>query len=209
MKKLKIVAFGDSLTAGSALSEGDKNWTDIIAERFSAEVVNSGIGGHNTAQGLERFNRDVLEHSPDIAIICFGMNDHVISSKSGVAAVSEEDFRENLTKMVEDCRKNEIRPVLVTPNAVMENFYFTRHPLSLYEKLGGANAVLKRYVDIIISVAKEKEVPFADIFEATKRRNLESLLRTPTHGGFADGVHPYGDGILLYAELIASAIENI
>ncbi len=111
--------------------------------------------------------------------------------------------------MVDDCRKNEICPVLVTPNAVMEKFYFTRHPISLYEKLGGANAVLKRYVDIIISVAKEKDVPFVDVFEATRGRSLDKFLRTPEHGGFEDGVHPYGAGIILYADLITAVIEKM
>ena len=48
MKKLKVVAFGDSLTAGSALHEGDPNWTDLLASMFDVDIINAGIGGNTS-----------------------------------------------------------------------------------------------------------------------------------------------------------------
>ena len=38
MKRLKIVAFGDSLTAGVAVPKDENNWTDILAA-FSVPIL--------------------------------------------------------------------------------------------------------------------------------------------------------------------------
>ena len=208
MKKLKIVAFGDSLTAGSALSETDTNWTDLLAKAFNAEVINSGIGGHTSAQGLERMERDVTAHSPDAVLICFGMNDHVIKDKEGSAKVAEDDFCRNLAQMVTSVRASGAIPILITPNSVIEEYYFTRHPREWYEEVGGANAQLSRYCARIREVAKSLSVPLADVFSASRKSDLKTLLRTPMQGNFADGVHPYGAGIPFYANVIIPVLKE-
>ena len=207
MSRLKIAAFGDSLTAGSALKAGQKNWTDLLAERLQAEVLNCGVGGNTSGEGLARMEADVIAHRPDVVLICFGMNDHVIVDADGRTKTSEAEFAENLTEMAARARKIGAKPVFVTPNAVMEEYYFTRHPRDWYAAAGGANAKLARYCAIVRSLAEKLSVPLADMFAESGKRELAKLLRTPEHGGFADGVHPYGDGIALYADVILAALQ--
>ena len=207
MSRLKIAAFGDSLTAGSALKAGQKNWTDLLAERLQAEVLNCGVGGNTSGEGLARMEADVIAHRPDVVLICFGMNDHVIVDADGRTKTSEAEFAENLTEMAARVRRIGAKPVFVTPNAVMEEYYFTRHPRDWYAAAGGANAKLARYCAIVRSLAEKLSVPLADMFAESGKRELAKLLRTPEHGGFADGVHPYGDGIALYADVILAALQ--
>lgn len=38
-------------------------------------IVNAGISGDNVLGGLERLERDVLRHNPDLTVVCFGLND--------------------------------------------------------------------------------------------------------------------------------------
>ena len=206
MNKRKIVAFGDSLTAGSALRAGERNWTDILAQRLNAEVLNRGVGGHTSTQGLARMETDVLRQAPDVVILCFGMNDHVITDAEGNAKTPPEQFRKNLTEMLRRVREIGAVPVLVTPTAVIEVYYFTRHPREWYGEKG-ANGQLARYCDIIRKVAKEERVALADLFTESQGWDLSELLRTPDNGGFEDGVHPYGRGIDFYAEVILPVLK--
>jgi lysophospholipase L1-like esterase len=38
-------------------------------------VINAGVGGDSAPGGLERLERDLLSRKPDLAIVCFGLND--------------------------------------------------------------------------------------------------------------------------------------
>ena len=38
-------------------------------------MINAGISGSNAPHGLERLERDVLAHHPDLTVVCFGLND--------------------------------------------------------------------------------------------------------------------------------------
>ncbi len=209
MKKLKVVAFGDSLTAGSALHEGDPNWTDLLASMFDVDIINAGIGGNTTTEALSRIESDVYAQKPDIVLIAFGMNDHVIVDVDGRTNTEQSVFRNNLIAIIDGVRGIGAKPILITPNAVMEEYYFTRHPVQWYAPVGGANEQLAVYCDIIRSVADEYEVPLADIFKESCKYDLSKLLRTPDHGGFDDGVHPYGDGIQFFAEIIHPLLLSV
>ncbi len=38
-------------------------------------MINAGLSGGTAEQGLNRLERDVLRYSPDLCIVCFGLND--------------------------------------------------------------------------------------------------------------------------------------
>jgi acyl-CoA thioesterase I len=49
-----------------------------LAQRFPHAVINvivTAIGGENSEKGAERFERDVLNHKPDVVTIDYGLND--------------------------------------------------------------------------------------------------------------------------------------
>jgi len=51
---------------------------NILATLFPnvpVNIVNAGISGDNATHGCERVERDVLRHSPDLTVVCYGLND--------------------------------------------------------------------------------------------------------------------------------------
>jgi acyl-CoA thioesterase-1 len=77
-RKTRIVALGDSLTAGYGLRPSDAfpaRLERMLRERDHAiEVINEGVSGDDAAGGLSRLSR-VLAHNPDIVIVALGAND--------------------------------------------------------------------------------------------------------------------------------------
>ena len=75
----KIVAFGDSLTAGFGLTERE-SYPYLLQERLNAdgydyEVVNAGVSGDTSLGGLERIDWVLEQENVKILILELGAND--------------------------------------------------------------------------------------------------------------------------------------
>jgi acyl-CoA thioesterase-1 len=76
-----IVCLGDSLTAGANATvvgkdDKSKSWPAFLQNKVNIPVINAGVSGNTTAQGLARVKRDVLSKNPRIVIILLGGNDY-------------------------------------------------------------------------------------------------------------------------------------
>jgi len=73
-----IVAFGDSLTAGYGADPGesypDYMEKDLNANGYHYQVINQGISGNTTKDGVDRL-QDALRLKPVLVIVAFGGND--------------------------------------------------------------------------------------------------------------------------------------
>jgi acyl-CoA thioesterase-1 len=92
-----IVAFGDSLSAGYGADPG-KSFPDFLQKDLDAtglhwRVVNSGVSGNTTTDGLYRV-REVLAYKPRITIVEFGGND-------GLRGLPLETTRNNLEQIIQ------------------------------------------------------------------------------------------------------------
>ncbi|HEY3990073.1 MAG TPA: arylesterase [Acidobacteriaceae bacterium] len=103
-----IVAFGDSLTAGYGTDAGnsypDFLERDLNAEGFHYHVVNAGISGNTTKDGLERLD-DVIALKPAVVIVAFGGND-------GLRGLPIDSTRKNLDRIVSTLQRAGIKVVL-------------------------------------------------------------------------------------------------
>jgi acyl-CoA thioesterase I len=70
----QIVCFGDSLTAGTGAARG-KEYPAQLSRLIRRPVINAGVPGDTTAEGLARLERDVLDRSPRLVLITLGGND--------------------------------------------------------------------------------------------------------------------------------------
>src|SRR5438105_4847488 len=75
----KIIAFGDSLTAGFGLSEKE-SYPYLLQEKLKAdgynyEVVNAGVSGDTSLGGLERSDWVLDQENAKIVILELGAND--------------------------------------------------------------------------------------------------------------------------------------
>jgi lysophospholipase L1-like esterase len=71
-----IVCFGDSVTEGVGANAGH-DYPTQLARLLREPVINAGIRGDTTDDGLRRLEDDVLSHQPRLVIVEFGGNDYL------------------------------------------------------------------------------------------------------------------------------------
>lgn len=103
-----IVAFGDSLTAGYGTEPG-QSYPDFLQklldeEHYRYRVVNLGISGNTTKDGVERL-KDVIALKPALVIVEFGGND-------GLRGLPITSTRDNLDNIVRGLKEANIQVVL-------------------------------------------------------------------------------------------------
>src|SRR5580704_9303722 len=103
-----IAAFGDSLSAGFGVAPG-KSFPDdlqrlIDAAGFQYRVVNLGVSGDTTTDGVERLPTVLAVH-PAIVILEFGGND-------GLRGLPVTSARKNFAQMIETLQMAHIQILL-------------------------------------------------------------------------------------------------
>ncbi len=96
-KNEKVVAFGDSLIFGVGATKG-KDFISLLGERIGKDIVNLGVSGNTTEDGIRRVN-EVLEEDPGIVILLLGGNDYL-------RRIPEEKTRENLETLIQTFTAN-------------------------------------------------------------------------------------------------------
>jgi acyl-CoA thioesterase-1 len=103
-----IVCFGDSLTAGLGIGSTASYPADLQrlldAAGYHYRVVNEGVSGDTTKDGLERIDR-VLAHKPQIVILEFGGND-------GLRGLPVSMAQQNIASMIERLQRGGVKVAL-------------------------------------------------------------------------------------------------
>lgn len=103
-----IVCFGDSLTAGLGI-ESAASYPAVLQHLLDAagyryRVVNEGVSGDTTKDGLERIDR-VLAHKPQIVVLEFGGND-------GLRGLPVSMAQQNIATMIERLQRGGVKVAL-------------------------------------------------------------------------------------------------
>lgn len=104
----RIVALGDSLTAGLGLAP-DQAYPALLQARLKSagldyEVINAGVSGDTSAGGLERLEW-ALQGNVKILIVALGGND-------ALRGLPADALAANLSQIIERARARQIRVVL-------------------------------------------------------------------------------------------------
>ena len=108
VKNFKIVAFGDSLTAGYGVELKDSYPSilqDILNKNsdINFELINMGISGETTSGGLDRVDF-ILEQKPDLILLGLGANDMLRGTDVNVAKNNLDSilkkFKDNNQKVI-------------------------------------------------------------------------------------------------------------
>jgi acyl-CoA thioesterase-1 len=103
-----IVCFGDSLTAGHGVTAGqtypDYLQRDLDSRGYAYHVINKGIDGNTTKDGVDRL-KDVLALHPQIVVVEFGGND-------GLRGLPISVTRQNLDQIVSTLLESKVKVVL-------------------------------------------------------------------------------------------------
>ena len=197
----KILCFGDSVTFGVTQQysgsggirpvlttvEGyvPKLWR-LLEERFGTgfELVNEGIGGENTREGLDRIDTMIRRHEPDLILILEG----IVDVNNDVARFPV--VRSNLAEMM--------RIGILRGKFVIIGTYLPVNPDG-FRVFAVEN--ITRLNDVIRQEGKRKNVPIADHEVAAPKR---------FRGVGSDGVHPNNLGYETMAQVwFESIVEKL
>lgn len=100
-----VVAFGDSLTFGTGAGRG-QGYPQVLAARTGLRVINAGVPGEVTGEGLQRLPGVLTACAPSLLILCHGGNDLL-------RGVDDRAIADNLSAMVALARKRKIDVLLI------------------------------------------------------------------------------------------------
>jgi acyl-CoA thioesterase-1 len=105
----KIVAFGDSLTAGFGLTENESYpyllQQKLNADGFDYEVVNAGVSGETSLGGLERIDWVLGMDNVKILVLELGANDLL-------RGVPPAKLRSNLEQIIQKAQAKNVKVLL-------------------------------------------------------------------------------------------------
>lgn len=150
-----VVCFGDSITYGIGAG-GKPTYPDLLADKLGVEVINDGIPGDTTADGVRRLDA-LLDLDPWLVVVELGGND--LLDRRPLEAV-ETDLRTILETLLDE----QVLPVLV---AVSGPFGFD-------------------YDDLFERLAKEYRIPLiADALpDILRRPGLKADTIHPNAAGY-------------------------
>jgi acyl-CoA thioesterase-1 len=180
-KPVKIVALGDSLTAGYQLPAGDtfpaRLEQALKAKGLAVEIVNAGVSGDTSTGGLARLDWSVPEGT-DAVILELGANDML-------RGIEPKVTREALDAIVRKLKERGIEVLLcgmLAPPNLGADYARAFNPI--YPQLASAHGVL-----------------FYPFFLNGVAANASLNLR--------DGMHPNADGVAAIVERILPKVEEL
>lgn len=209
-----LAFFGDSVTHGEfEFTNGYKEsvhrpelvFHKLLSDRIKAEfgtevtVINAGIGGNFSDDGLARIQTDVLDKKPDFCCVMFGTND-VTNARKGQEALDK--YAQNMKEIIRKLQAQNIEVVLMTPGMLCSRgvkgfkggWWFIH---KYYESLqkGGK---MDQYVDAMRKVAKEMNVPVADAYAEWKALEKKGVDTTAM---LVNGMnHPTAEAHKIFAD---------
>lgn len=195
-ERLRIVAWGDSVTAGTWLQPGERiggGFAAALKERFpqaDIELVTVGWPGKNSEMffaeppGSEwNYVARILDSRPDLILMEF-VND---------AGLSSDIWQKNYTRVVEDVRRIGAELILMTPHYVRPDW------MGLTEEKR-CDEDPRPYVQFLRKFAREHSIALADV-----SRSYGGLWRRgiPYTTLLVNGInHPNADGMKLFQKAL-------
>ena len=177
----RIVALGDSLTAGLGLSPSQAYpallQQRLTAEGFNFEVVNAGVSGDTSAGGLARLDW-ALTGDVQVLVVALGGND-------GLRGLPVQQLKQNLSQIIERARARRIAVVLAGMEAPPNH---------------GWEYVVD-FHQVFTDLAQKYHVAFVPFLLQGVAGHDELNQR--------DGIHPTAQGARMVADTVWAALKPI
>ncbi len=179
---IRILAFGDSLTAGYGLPDLKEAFPAQLERAlkekgYNVTVIQGGVSGETTTGGRARIDW-MLAEKPDAVIVALGGND-------ALRAVDPAVTLESMDAIVKRIKKDNL-PVLVAGMMAPPNL---------------GSDYTKRFAGAFSKVAKDNDALFYPFF-------LEGVAGIPTLNQ-RDRIHPTPEGVAVMVKGILPAAEKL
>ncbi|KAA6350136.1 Acetylxylan esterase [termite gut metagenome] len=186
IKDGETVAFmGNSITAQGWKQGGYVRLIVSALESVGIKItpIPAGISGNKSNDMLARLDKDILSKHPDWMTLSCGVND----VWHGERGVELEDYKKNITEIVDHAITGNVKVILLTATVIGEEDNNNNR------KLAGYNNFLRQ-------LAKERGLPLADL-NADFQEILGKMETTPESRYLtSDGVHMKPEGNVLMAK---------
>lgn len=202
-----MVSIGDSITVGYSATRKEYSWSYRLYNMISQfqeqdlRYFNSGISGNlispgsrayyhedsGKPSGVERFERDVIQHEPDLVILAFGLND----LRCGTPV---DTFLKELDSIVMNIQKK-LQALIV----VVNTYFITGYKAYPVAWDHADIDIAKMYNSHMQKYAEENGLLYADIFSA--QGEADWVVDR-------DMIHPNNLGHLLIANKIFETIAT-
>lgn len=184
----KIVAYGDSVTAGGG-------WTTDLSAYFNTNIINAATPGYLSNNGVNTFDSHVAVHDPDIVLLMFGIND---ATQSSITTGTLTTFKNNMKTLYDKCIAIGAKPIFMTTNNVKVSTFagYTER----YSAVGGFETYFPQYQQTIRDLATETGSDCIDIYADWASLDYTSYL--------FDTVHPNSAGYDVILATIKTYLEN-
>lgn len=167
----------------------------VLFPSVPVNIINAGISGGNASQGLERLERDVLCHRPDLTVVCFGLND-AWRGPDGIA-----DYTRCLSGIFNALQENGSEVIFMTPN-MMAAEVSCHLPEHFFPDARGAvkvqnDGIMDEYMDAARELCARMEVPVCDCYAKWKRLQASGADVTDLLANYIN--HPNRDLNWLFA----------
>lgn len=186
--KLRYVAFGDSITAGSGLESKSMSYPYVVADILGTKTTNRGVGGSTLGYDNENLERhciadDVVKttqngYTYDIISVTGGSNDKSLTIPLG----NLDDYKKSSVYGA----LNIIADTLTKTYSNAFIFFMTpiKNPSCLGVNSAGYN--LEDVSNAIKQVAEKYGIPVLDLFNTSQFENVDCGMNNPD----CDGWHP-------------------
>ena len=180
-RPLRLLALGDSLTAGYGLPQPDgfvpRLERALRDKGYNVQVINAGVSGDTTAGGLARLDW-ALADKPDAVLVELGANDML-------RGLDPDATRANLDAILKRVTERRL-PVLLA---------------GMYATPSLGSAYTTRFNAIYPDLARKYDVPLYPFF-------LDGVA-TDTVLNQQDGIHPSAEGVRIIVERITPYVARL
>ena len=153
--------------SGESYAEKVKKIFSMLYPTANITIVNAGMSGNSAGVGYSHLKEDVLSFSPDLTVVCYGLND------SNQKEAGLEHYKESLRKIFNDLKDAGSEVIFMTPNMCTDRIDFS---FKEKEEIAAAKKVsdtvnegwLDRYIESAKQVCAEEDVPVCDCYEIWK-----------------------------------------
>lgn len=139
----------------------------VLYPEVPVNIINAGVAGKDAAHGLERLQRDVLAHAPDLTVVCFGLND-CGTGESGIPR-----YIAALEQIFDQLGDTGSEIIFMTPN-MMATHVSPLLTFPLFRSIAESTAqrqesgILDRYLDAARELCRSRKIPVCDCYQKWK-----------------------------------------